>query len=421
MSQSLFRKEAVDAQRVNWMGEISLAQPLRLTLLLAFAIAIAIAVGLLLVFGTYTKRWRVAGQLVPTNGLVSVSATNAGILSRVDAAEGMRVDAGSLLAVVTSPRATLREGDTAGAVEKYIAERRDGLRSARSAQAQALASQAEGIRRQLAIARSELAKIEQQVRTRADQVKLAEESLVHLRELQRVHYASDLQVRQQDDLVLERTDQLQTLQRDEIAARRLIAELEQSLGQADGQGLAAAAEFQGDLAALDQERVQSRAQGELAIVSPVPATVATQLVKPGQSVQAGQALFALIPGDGALEAQLLVPSRAIGSITTGAKVLLRYEAYPYQQFGYATGHVRAISRSALGTSEQALLTGTAAAGEQRYRITVVLDRQTVDVHGRAERLRPGMILEADVIGERRRLIEWILDPLVAMRDRFRAS
>lgn len=421
MSPRLFRKEAVDAQRVNWMGEISLAQPLRLTLLLAFVVAIAVAVGLLLVFGTYTKRWRVGGQLVPTNGLVSVLATNAGILTRVDATEGMRVGAGSLLAVVASPRATLLEGDTAGAVEKYITERRDGLHAARSARERVLASEGNGLRRQLSIVRSELATIEQQARTRADQLRLAEDALGRMRELQRSRYASDVQVRQQEDLVLERKDQLQTLQRDAIAARRTIAQLEQDLGQSDGQGLAAAAEYQAELASLDQERVQSRAQGELAVVSPVPALVATQLAKPGQSVQAGQALFALIPGDGALEAQLLVPSRAIGSIATGAKVLMRYEAYPYQQFGYATGRVRAISRSALGANEQAQLTGLAASDEQRYRITVALDRQTVDVRGQAEPLHPGMILEADIIGERRRLIEWLLDPLVALRDRVGAS
>jgi membrane fusion protein len=150
-------------------------------------------------------------------------------------------------------------------------------------------------------------------------------------------------------------------------------------------------------------------------MAPVAGVVATQLAKPGQTVQAGQALFALIPGDGALEAQLLVPSRAMGSIKPGAKVLLRYEAYPCQQFGHAVGKVRSISRSALSTTEQTALSGAPATGEQRYRISVALDRQSVDARGQDELLKPGMLLEADILGERRRLISWLVDPLASMR------
>ena len=119
--------------------------------------------------------------------------------------------------------------------------------------------------------------------------------------------------------------------------------------------------------------------------------------------------------DGALEAQLLVPSRAIGPIKPGAEVLPRYDAYPYQQFGYATGKVRAVSRSALGANEQAALSGIPAAGEQRYRVSVELARQSIDVHGQAQPLTPGMLLQADIIGERRRLISWLADPLASLR------
>ena len=38
-------------------------------------------------------------------------------------------------------------------------------------------------------------------------------------------------------------------------------------------------------------------------------------------------------------------------------------------------------------------------------------------YGRPEPLRPGMLLEADILGERRKLHEWLLEPLYSLRGR----
>jgi membrane fusion protein len=91
-------------------------------------------------------------------------------------------------------------------------------------------------------------------------------------------------------------------------------------------------------------------------------------------------------------------------------VLLRYQAYPYQKFGHHVGQVVRISRSAL-TPER----GAASAGaEPFYRVLVSLARQTVTAYGEEEPLRPGMVLEADILGEHRRLVEWVLEPLYTL-------
>ena len=48
MTESLFRKEALDAKRGSWLGSICLAQPLSFWVLTAFATAAAAAIGLFL-------------------------------------------------------------------------------------------------------------------------------------------------------------------------------------------------------------------------------------------------------------------------------------------------------------------------------------------------------------------------------------
>jgi membrane fusion protein len=105
---------------------------------------------------------------------------------------------------------------------------------------------------------------------------------------------------------------------------------------------------------------------------------------------------------------------------------LRYQAFPYQKFGHHVGHVLAVSRTPLHASELAALplaetsrkgTNGGAAAEPKYRITVSLDKQAVQAYGQAQPLAAGMQLEADVLLDRRRLIEWIFEPLLSVTGR----
>jgi membrane fusion protein len=417
MSESLFRQEALDAKRGSWLGNISLAQPLPIWVMTTFAVGAALAIGLLLTLGSYTRRSTVVGQLVPARGLATVLAPATGVVTTLDNTEGMQVRAGQSLAVVSLPRATVNEGDTATAMAQRLARRQQGLQDAHHAQGQLLDAQAGGLAAQLDAARRELAQLEQEIATRQGQARIAQETLQRLRRLQADNYVSALQVGQQEAAWLQAVSDVQAMQRQAITARRSLAQLQQARQELPGQRLASDAGFQRDLATLEQEQVETEARGALAVSAPVTGVIATQLVKPGQAVQAGQPLLSLLPGNGTLEAELLVPSRAIGFIEPGDKVLLRYQAYPYQKFGHQQGTVARISRSALNQGELQTLLGVAAQSEPLYRVTVRLAKQGITAYGKPELLKPGMTLEADVLGEKRRLIEWVFEPLYSLKGK----
>jgi membrane fusion protein len=331
--------------------------------------------------------------------------------------EGEQVNEGKLLATVTVPRVTPVSGDTQVALEQRLAQRQEGLASTQAAQQSQLQAQSDGLKAQLAQAKRELAQIEAEVATRQQQARIANETLDKMRPLESGRFISPLQVRQQETTALEYAGQVQTLQRQALDMRRSIAQLQQALDELPGQQQAVAASYQRDLAQLEQERVQTQAQGTLAINAPVTGVIATQLVKAGQAVQAGQPLMSLLPGDGRLEAELLVPSRAIGFIAPGDKVLLRFQAFPYQKFGHQMGQVSRISRSALSASELGNGNGQQQQTEPFYRVTVALAKQSVMAYGKAEGLKPGMVLDADILGEKRRLIEWVFEPLYSIKGK----
>ena len=96
---------------------------------------------------------------------------------------------------------------------------------------------------------------------------------------------------------------------------------------------------------------------------------------------------------------------------------LRFEAFPYQKFGHQQGRVVQVSRTPLATSELNALSlpQSGPAGEPLFRITVELD--PAPERNKALPLVAGMRLDADVLLERRRLVEWLFAPLAGLSER----
>ena len=225
------------------------------------------------------------------------------------------------------------------------------------------------------------------------------------------------QWQQQKASVFEQRATLQRLLRESAQLRRQLAVLAQEQVSLPDQIDALAAAEARDRASLGQERLESTRRGESILAAPVTGTVTALLGQAGQSVQGGQSIMTLLPDGARLEAHLLVPSRAVGFVAPGDAVLLRYHAFPYQKFGQGRGEVIRVSRSALSAGELASLAVGGSASEPLYRVVVSLERESVQAFGHAEPLKPGMLLEADVLGERRRLWEWLFEPLFSIRGR----
>lgn len=405
MSNPLFRPEVLDARRHSWLGGISLSQPLRAWVLTGVAGAMATVVICLLVFGSYTRRSSVRGQLVPNLGLSSVVAPGNGVVARLLAEEGARVQAGQPLALIDVPRATADGLDALGAIRSGIRTRSNSARAQGESQVLQIDAQILGAKQQLQGTRQELNQIEAALVTRRELESIGRETERRYQSVADKQYISQVQLNQQRQAVLDLVNARQALERQATQLRRNVVQLEQSLRELPLQRRALLAGTQGDVAALEQERVQQEANGQLMLKAPVAGLVANRMIEPGQAVQGGQALLSVLPEGSRLQAELLVPSRAIGFIEPGDSVQLRYQAYPYQKFGHHEGHVLRISRSAVTRKD---------GEEPLYRVLVELNRQTIVAYGKAEPLRPGMLLDADILGEHRKLYEWVLEPLYSV-------
>ena len=412
----LFRAESESARATAWLGKVVLSRPLSFALLAIVALAFTIALGLFFIFGEYTRKARVSGVLAPEHGIMRIIAQQSGVVEAVHAAEGRAVQKDAQLIVLGDGRATLGRHEVGAAVAERSRERRTALARQRDhALATMRVEQASTRERVVRIAR-EIEQIDAEIASQRERAQVAARGFDRARHLESVGFVSVAATDREREAVLEQEGRLQSLRRARMALdrERSSSNLEAELAYARAQVQIAALDAQGALA--DQENLEHALQYRAAIVAPSDATVATVLVERGQMVTPGTPLLAIIPTDSPLEAHLYAPSRSIGFVHAGQEVLLRYLAYPHQKFGMYRATVVAVSRNPMAPVDLGF-SPPDGSREPLYRIKARLDSQSIAAYGRFEPLQPGMQLEADILLDRRRLIEWIFEPLLSLAGR----
>jgi len=416
MPGSLFRRESEQARSTRWLGKVVLIRPVSFAFMTAWALAFAVSLAAFFVFGEYTRKARVTGVLAPREGVARILAPQSGVVEAVHAKEGGRVRKDEPMIVLGDGRTARDRGELGAAVILRLEERRRALLEQRAfAIAAAGAEQASYAQRRSGLA-NEIAQLESEIATQRARLGLASRGVDRANRLEDIGFLSQAALDRERDTALDQESRLEQLQRARSSLLRDSAALEFDAAGASARGRAQVAAIEMQRASLDQERIERESQFHAAIVAPAAGTVATVLVEPGQMVVAGTPLVAIVPSNATLEALLYAPSRSIGFVHEGEEVLLRYLAYPHQKFGMHRATIVAVSRNPMLPGELGF-TPVDGTREPVYRIKAALDSQAINAYDRLEQLQPGMQFEADILLDRRRLIEWIFEPLLGLAGR----
>ncbi|MCA0401864.1 MAG: HlyD family secretion protein [Proteobacteria bacterium] len=414
----LFRPESMEAARTAWIGQPSIdASPSRR----AFAIAslfFVVVIVLLLVFGNYTRRVRVTGVVLPAEGLARLSAPQSGWISELRVRDGDLVKRGDILYVL-SVDSTTSLGNTQSAVTALLRRKGEELELGLERQANLDRTDKLALQDRIARGTRELAQADAQIqlseRTTA-QMEITTERIRNLAE-RGMATARDHETRQ-ETLTSYRV-QLEALRRERIQVEMRLAEARNQLASFDLQADTRRAEVRRQILDIQQQISENEARRELRIVAPRDGRITSISTLVGQTVTVGKPLLTIVPADRPLVVQLLAPSTAIGFVREEARVLLRYQAFPYQKFGQYPGSVTLISRATLLPEEVTQLNvamAEGARGASLYRITVQPDQPFVTAYGRPEALQSGMLAEAHILAETRPLYQWIFEPLYSLKE-----
>ncbi len=426
--RDLFRTEALEHHKNTWLGRIQLVRPVSFSVLTGLVAITALATGWFLFHGEYTRKAHVMGVLVPDQGVLRLPTPQAGTVVERRVSEGDAVRSGDILFVISTDRSTA-SGDAQAAVQESIDARARSLQSASRQSERLEAEQLAALSRQIADMRRELKQMDAEGELQQERLTLAQKALAQLQSLQADNFVSGAHVQTKAEEILGLRAQAQALVRQRLAQQREIGVLEAQRQERALQAQSQRGGIERSLAELTQASAESGALQRVVVRAPRSGVVTAVLAAPGDSVTPSAALASLVPEGAKMQAQLFAPSSAVGFLRPTQKVQLRYQAFPYQKFGHHPGQVLQVSRTPLQAAELANLPlsagavsgvhadGTSPAAEPLYRITVALDAQTVQAYGVAQPLVAGMQLEADVLLDRRRLIEWIFEPLLSVTGR----
>jgi membrane fusion protein len=409
MTISLFRQEVLAARSNQTTGSIILMQPVPMQIAAWVSIVITLALITYVSFGDYIRKVRVTGRIIPAAGALTVVSPQFGRVVARHVHDGDTVQAGQVLYELSSERIS-DKGDIDAHIDAALSTRRDLLVQERALQSQQLQQHEKSLRNREQLLRAEVARLDQEIALQQNRIANSEKMLTRYRALREQGFVSEFQLSQQEN---DHNDQLakrQTLERAKLAAMRDSMQTQEEADQIAGQVKLATAQNARTLASLEQESAEHQGRSRIQIIASASGVVTALAVEPGQAVSTGTPLATILPTGSELEAELLAPSRAMGFVEQGQIVMLRLSAFPYQKFGQIEGKVVRVEQSPIAESNT---TGQADA-EPVYRIGVKLSQQSVSAYGKDQPFRTGMTLEADIRQDRRRLIEWVIDPLISV-------
>jgi membrane fusion protein len=205
------------------------------------------------------------------------------------------------------------------------------------------------------------------------------------------------------------------LQRQKIIIEREMANTQSRLASIPLEINAARSDAQSAQAILQQRFAESEGRRQQVVIAPVSGRLAALPVAPGQYIIMGGTVAVIIPSGARLEAELLAPSRSIGFVRPGQDVALRLQPFPYQRFGTVAGLIRTVSSTVLAPGEVGLQGLNIQ--EPVFRVRVLLSREVFQAYGTELPMQPGMLVSAEIVFDRRSLLQWLFDPIYAVARR----
>lgn len=154
---------------------------------------------------------------------------------------------------------------------------------------------------------------------------------------------------------------------------------------------------------LAEEGAKAHKRNQLTrLVAPVDGTVQQLAVHTaGGVVTEAQVLLVLVPEEAQVTAEVVLENKDIGFVRAGQDVEIKLETFPYTRYGTVPATVQSVSADAVNDEKRGAI----------FPVTLVLGRAVINVDGKPVKLAPGMNVTAEVKTGKRRVIEYLFNPV----------
>ena len=410
---SLFRHEVVDFQEIErQFGRAILLQPISLKVITWLLVSVVALSLFLLVVGQYSRKATVSGYLIPSVGTAKIFALQRGTITKVDVTEGQEVQEQQPLLTIDTTQISATGEDVNAAILRTLLGQRDELNSQIAGETQRQASERQRLTLLIQGAKDEITQLEGKIPLQQERIKIIESLVASVAKLEAKGIVTTVEFKRRQSEALDLKQNLNSLRQQLAARQNQLTDTQYTLNQLP---IVIAEKIQllrNELSSVEQRISEINGRRAFVIRAPITGRVSALQASSGKLAEPNQLQLEIIPAS-TLKAELLVPSRSIGFVRVGQPVGIRYDAFPYQNFGRYKGTITEISHNILTRSD--VSSGFITLEEPVYRVTAALDRQDVSAYGKSMPLQAGMLLKGDVILDKRSLMQWVLDPLLSIK------
>lgn len=410
----MFRNEAVRAKQNRLPGKVTLTQPFSVYFICSLVFTIFI---LLLIFSLnthYSRKETVKGYLLPEQGVVKVFSGRSGILEELLVSEGNYVKEGQVLAKIRNSQNLISGIELSAALQAELSSQITSLKEELKFSDIVFDKSKLSIDRKMRELGHSLSAIQKAMVTSKLRLKLKQEQYDNNLALYKKGYLSMAALSSIQEDYLEAQGSVNKLETEMASISVDIANLESQRISLPEERALKRTSIQRQLSVLKADIV--RLNNEYEFIKKAPESGIVTAIQPsiGSQVDSDSPILSIIPKNSPLILELLLPSRSAGFIQVGDQVKIRFDAFPYQKFGLVEGKISNIDKALILPSDKKLPINIT---EAMYRVRASINQQEILAYGKSFPLKVGMIAEADVVLDNRSLLEWLLDPVYAIKGK----
>ncbi|MGO4002455.1 HlyD family secretion protein [Pseudomonas fluorescens] len=362
---------------------------------------------------------------MPEQGFIRITSRSSGILEEVLIKEGQIVRSGEALFTTSGERFGIA-GGTQKIISEQLEQRLQAFQKKLTSESVRLIEQTRFIDDQLKKIEGEFEQFRDETNLTNRRVTLSKINLTRQEELLKSGFISKSKHQQAEGELLTLLAQQKNMARTRKNLDREHIALQMQRKEIELRHNTEVSEIDNSISMIKQEQMENDLRNKQITTAPLTGRITSLNVQTGQHIDQGTLLGSLTPEQADLMGYMYIPSQKSGFIQTDQLVLIRYSAYPYQKFGMARGVITAITKSPYATQElpihiASVVQKITEPNQLYYRVTVKLESQTIETYGEPQPLQVGMLFDADVLQDERRLYEWVLEPIYSLIRRHQRS
>ncbi|MDX7931151.1 HlyD family efflux transporter periplasmic adaptor subunit [Acinetobacter baumannii] len=413
--KELFRTESLDAKKTKWLSEVTLISPFPIWILTFFTLVLVSILISLIYSASYTKKITVSGQLVLEKGIIKFQSKQNGVITKIFVKEGEVVKNNKTLYEISNTDYNTQILNQYNIKDALIKEQITTNNKIKNEEEINIKNNIENLEKNLKISNKLITEhikkiiIAEKIVNRYE--KILKDNAISKNEIEKSRF----------DYI----NQKSLLNSEKINHTNFEIELNNEKSKL----ILLKHNHENQLLALKQKLsdneisiIKSKNTITQKITSNIDGKITNINIHEGEFLKTGVNILNIIPTNNSLIAQLYVPSKAIGFVKLNSSIKLRYKSFPYQRFGNAEGKVIYIAQSALAIQDISSIgpipSDIIKNNEPIYLVKVKLDKQYINLLMNKYDLKPGMLLDADIPQENRKIYEWILEPLFNITGKF---